>query len=389
MELYFFALNLMTLVCFGVIFQILYRKEARLTHVQYYSYAFFHCATALASDILAPYFIGHLLASAVTYLFFAFAIYSIVKGIFLRYERPFPAKTMVALLTGCMAVILVLMPLHSVALGRVVGSLLMAPVFGISMLASARHRTHALDKFVLANLAMGTLIMHVHPLTIGVTIWFPSVFGIYSEPVHNLVLYFSVSLMSIPLGAVLLFATAMEIFTGLHSKSMTDGLTGLLNRASFEEMAMKAVNQAHALSLIVCDIDHFKKINDTQGHAAGDAVIRKISALMNAQCTGSQFAGRVGGEEFCVMLPATNIEMAVLFAESLRSQIALSGMKNGKGPVTVSMGIATLSAGEDYKSLFERADVALYQAKNTGRDRVCASGLRQAGEAAAMPGLAA
>jgi diguanylate cyclase (GGDEF)-like protein len=89
------------------------------------------------------------------------------------------------------------------------------------------------------------------------------------------------------------------------------------------------------------------------------------------------------------MLPAANAEMAVLFAESLRAQIALSGMKNGKGPVTVSMGIATLGAGEDYKSLFERADVALYQAKNTGRDRVCVSGLRQAGEAAAISGLAA
>jgi diguanylate cyclase (GGDEF)-like protein len=273
---------------------------------------------------------------------------------------------------------LVIMPLHSVALGRVVNSLIMAPIFGISVIAASTRRTQALDIFVLANLAMGTLIMAVHPTATALTMLFPSTFGAYSETVHSLVMYFSVSLLSIPLGAVLLFATAMEIFTKLHTNSVTDGLTGLMNRSSFEDQAAQAVKQAQTASLIVCDIDHFKNINDTLGHAAGDDVIRTLSACMKHMCAENALAGRVGGEEFCVLLPMANVEIALLFAENLRTQIALTGMKNGERAVTVSMGIAALTAGEDYKSLFERADAALYEAKRTGRNRVCiAKHLRQ------------
>jgi diguanylate cyclase (GGDEF)-like protein len=374
MALYFLALNLLTLICFGMIFRILHRKEPRLKHVLYFSHAFFHCAAALAVDIAAPLAIGHFLASVGTYLFFAFAIYAIVKGIFLRCDRPFAAKTVAGLLTACVLVLIAVMPLHSVAMGRVVTSLLMAPVFGISMIAAASRRSQAIDLFVLANLATGTLIMIVHPITTGLTILFPNIFGAYSETVHSLVIIFSVSLLAIPLGAVLLFATAMEIFTKLHSISIIDGLTGLLNRSSFEEQAKQALEENHTISLIVCDIDHFKRINDTQGHAAGDEVIRAVSSRMKDMCAEGQIAGRVGGEEFCVLLPMSNTESASLFAESLRLQIALTGLKNGNRAVTVSMGIAALTAGEDYKSLFKRADEALYEAKNSGRDRVCIAG---------------
>ncbi len=374
MALYFLALNLLTLICFGLIFRILHRKEPRLKHVLYFSHAFFHCAAALAVDIAAPWAIGHLLASAVTYLFFAFAIYAIVKGVFLRCGQPFPAKIVTGLLIASMLAIIAIMPLHSVAMGRVVTSLLMAPIFGISMLAASKRLSQPIDLFVLANLAMGTLIMTVHPITTGLTILYPNIFGAYSETVHSLVIIFSVSLLAIPLGAVLLFATAMEIFTELHSISIIDGLTGLLNRSSFEEQAKQAIAETRTAALIVCDIDHFKRINDTQGHAAGDDVIRAVSSRMKDMCADRQIAGRVGGEEFCVLLPLANTEAASLFAENLQLQIALTGLKNGNKAVTVSMGIAALTAGEDYKSLFKRADEALYEAKNSGRDRVCIAG---------------
>ena len=390
MEIYFFALNLLTLVSFGIIFLIMHRKEPRLRHALYFFYAFIHCATALAVDILAPFVIGSLLASALTYLFFAFAIYAIVKGIYLRSGRPFPVKTVTGLLAATEILMLFIMPLHSVALGRVVNSLIMAPIFGISVIAASTRRTQALDIFVLANLAMGTLIMAVHPTATALTMLLPDTFGAYSETVHSLVMYFSVSLLSIPLGAVLLFATAMEIFTNLHSKSVTDGMTGLMNRSSFEDEAGQAIRTARTASLIVCDIDHFKMINDSEGHAAGDEVIRKLAACMKSMCAADQLAGRVGGEEFCVLLPMANAEMASLFAENLRTQIALTGMKNGDRAVTVSMGIAALTAREDYKSLFERADAALYEAKRTGRNRVCiATHLRQVSRPAARSRRAA
>jgi diguanylate cyclase (GGDEF)-like protein len=371
MAVSYFALNLLTLVCFGVIFSIMYRKERRLKHALYFSYAFFHCATAFAIDLFAPLAISSFRTSVISYLFFSFAIYSIVKGIFLRYDKPVPAKTVAGLLAFGQILMIAVMIGHSVALGRVVFSFLMSPIFGISLHAALSRRTEALDKFVLGSLSFGTLIMAVHPIATGLTIEFPEIFGAYSEAVHSFVIYFSVTLLSIPLGAVLLFATAMEIFTKLHSQSITDGLTGLLNRASFEEHARKAIRENKTVSLIVCDIDHFKRINDTLGHAAGDEVIRKLSACLRNATSGKGLVGRVGGEEFCILLPMANSEMGLLFATNLRSQIAFTGLKNVDGAATVSMGLATLQEGEDYLSLFNRADEALYAAKHSGRDRVC------------------
>jgi diguanylate cyclase (GGDEF)-like protein len=371
MEIYFLALNLLTLLCFGLLFSILSRKEPRLKHVRHFSYALYFCSIAFAIDLFAPLAIRHFEASLVTYMIFSFGIFAVVKGIFLRYGRPFPAKTVAGLLLVAEVVMIAVMLGHSVAMGRVVVSFLAAPIFGISILAAMTRRTQTLDRLVLASLVMGTVIMAAHPIVTGVTILFPSVIGGYSETVHAFVIYFSVTLLAIPLGAILLFASAMELFVKLHDKSTIDGLTGIMNRGAFEENATLIVQEGGIASLIVCDIDHFKRINDTQGHTAGDVVIRTVAGLMQSQCSGAQFAGRVGGEEFCIMLPLANAEMASLFAESLRMQIALTGLKNGDRAVTVSMGIAALTINEDYKSLFERADAALYQAKNTGRDRVC------------------
>jgi diguanylate cyclase (GGDEF)-like protein len=164
----------------------------------------------------------------------------------------------------------------------------------------------------------------------------------------------------------------------------TDFLTGWHNRRYLqfrlkEELA-RASRERSTLVCLMLDIDHFKRINDTHGHAAGDEVLREIAQRVDAQVRASDVAARYGGEEFVVLLPATNELAAEALAQRIRTAIAESPVQLESGvaeTITASIGIAWCSAptpGDDLKtlgdSLLARADVALYQAKSAGRNRV-------------------
>jgi diguanylate cyclase (GGDEF)-like protein len=157
----------------------------------------------------------------------------------------------------------------------------------------------------------------------------------------------------------------------------TDELTGLPNRRAFLERGTSALDLARrhgrALALIMFDIDHFKRINDTHGHGAGDAALRAVTGVLRRIARGSDTPGRLGGEEFGLLLPETNVEDAVRVAERLRRDVAAMTVPfDGTAiSVTCSFGVAGLSddlSGLD--ALLQAADEALYQAKREGRDRV-------------------
>jgi len=123
---------------------------------------------------------------------------------------------------------------------------------------------------------------------------------------------------------------------------------------------------------VICDLDHFKRINDGHGHAAGDAVLRVSARTMAANARATDFVARIGGEEFAVLLPEQDGAGARAVAENLRGLVAgldTSDIATGLR-VTASIGVAVLRPNEDRDSLLRRADAALYEAKNAGRDRV-------------------
>ena len=159
----------------------------------------------------------------------------------------------------------------------------------------------------------------------------------------------------------------------MRERSSTDAMTGLLNRATFEETASTRLQAAgdSPTCLVLFDIDHFKRINDTAGHAAGDRVIERLGQLVGEMTLIQSIAGRVGGEEFAVLLPGGDTNTARLFAEAIRDGLSTSdfGDEIGWG-VTLSAGIARHRPGESLASLTARADKALYAAKAGGRDRV-------------------
>jgi two-component system, cell cycle response regulator len=160
--------------------------------------------------------------------------------------------------------------------------------------------------------------------------------------------------------------------------AITDALTGLYNRRYMETHAGTLVEQANSrgkpLTVLVLDIDHFKHINDTYGHDAGDDVLRDFAVRIRKSIRGIDLACRYGGEEFVVIMPETDLAVATMVAERLRRRIAGESFPIQQGArsleVTISIGIASLAAGDTAAEVLKRADQALYRAKRDGRNRV-------------------
>jgi diguanylate cyclase (GGDEF)-like protein/PAS domain S-box-containing protein len=163
----------------------------------------------------------------------------------------------------------------------------------------------------------------------------------------------------------------------LRELAATDGLTGLLNRRRFVEMGEAEIERAkrtgRPLSLIMFDVDHFKKVNDTRGHDVGDLVLVALARTATEALRTVDILGRLGGEEFAVLLPETGLEEAAVVAERLRRGVSDMGLAPNAQPlpVTISLGVVQgQETGETLDDLLKRADTALYRAKSAGRDRV-------------------
>ena len=164
-----------------------------------------------------------------------------------------------------------------------------------------------------------------------------------------------------------------EMNIQLEQSSHVDGLTGLNNRRSLElrleEEYSRAARYGKDFSVLMVDVDHFKKLNDTFGHMAGDSVLRKVAQTIQEASRNTDYTARYGGEEFAVILPHTGEEGAFIIAERIRK--AVQNMRWEQGHVTVSIGTATWRSKEmSGADLIKEADKALYRAKETGRNRV-------------------
>lgn len=162
----------------------------------------------------------------------------------------------------------------------------------------------------------------------------------------------------------------------LIEESLTDAVTGVGNRRKLEQSLAIEVSRVRrgigSLSAIMADIDHFKRVNDVYGHSTGDAVLAQFGELLKTQTRPTDIVTRFGGEEFVVLMPHTSLDQAALKAEQLRAALAAQIIAPLTEVVTSSFGVAELSREEDGPSLLGRVDAALYQAKETGRNRVVA-----------------
>lgn len=165
----------------------------------------------------------------------------------------------------------------------------------------------------------------------------------------------------------------------LEEISITDGLTHVYNRRYFMERLQQETKRVcrygPPVSLLMIDIDHFKKINDTYGHQAGDTVLSGLAGLIKEKLRETDLLARYGGEEFCLVATGTEQAGALVLAERVRALVEQASFLHDETPiaVTISIGVSTWEASlkEDHEELIRRADAALYRAKNQGRNRAC------------------
>jgi diguanylate cyclase (GGDEF)-like protein len=176
----------------------------------------------------------------------------------------------------------------------------------------------------------------------------------------------------------------------LRTQSIRDVLTGLYNRRYLEETldreVRRAARAAQSLGLLMIDLDHFKKFNDTYGHDAGDAVLRETGQFLAKGIRAEDFVCRFGGEEFVVILPTASVEVAQARGERLRAkmrELNITHQDKSLGMVTISVGVAAFPQhGTSPKELMAAADAALYEAKRRGRDQVVVATVKEESAAA-------
>jgi diguanylate cyclase (GGDEF)-like protein len=251
---------------------------------------------------------------------------------------------------------------------------------GISLLAAAELRVvrgnGPTEKILLALALLSGLNFFVRTLAVIIAHGpFKGYDELYASSYWTTALL-SHALLSLLIALCLFTAAALDVMKALKAETHTDPLSGILNRRGFEERATLLLDQCgkagFPVALVLADLDHFKALNDQHGHEAGDRVIADFAAKLRSATGARGAAGRIGGEEFAVLLPLTDLASARLFAEAIRafySAGTIDGLPAGTR-VTASFGVAARTGKEGLMPLMRRADEALYKAKKNGRDSV-------------------
>lgn len=300
-------------------------------------------------------------------------VYLLYRGLrWFTVRRPLPGRT--GLLWVVAAVLIIVgVALHStgeaLALSRVAALIVLS--FTLAALLRVRYGALRRSASVLAVLVGAFIVLFTVRLSLDL-----GLLGMEAARLQPLVRGATVVLFSmLAFSSVAMFAA--ESKRRLHQESREDALTGLTNRRFIEETAEQEIRRARRgrrpLTLLMLDLDHFKRLNDTFGHGVGDRALRSFGRLLQEMLGPSDYGSRLGGEEFAVLLPGRDLESAAFLGERLRRSLEATRITSAEGSVsvTVSVGVSQLATGEtDWEPMLRRADKALYQAKREGRNRV-------------------
>jgi diguanylate cyclase (GGDEF)-like protein len=301
---------------------------------------------------------------------------TLAAAVLLRYRIPVPYRPMVLIAVAAMAGhIWFLLVVPSLA-GRIYAisfSLGMIALLTVVKLYSAP-KPHLIDRLLICTAALAAANFIIRPLLIAWLVGGYTSDEGFQQSVYWTTVQFTQAMISITVALNLMVAVAIGLINELRQEANTDKLSGLLNRRGFEEEASAALRTQAArgwpVALLIADIDNFKSINDTYGHAVGDSVIAMLGELVARMSGTDTVAGRIGGEEFAILMAGAELGAARGYAERLRAE--LPGYGDGQLPPglkpTISVGLHADHALASLYDLLSRADIALYEAKRSGRN---------------------
>ena len=247
-------------------------------------------------------------------------------------------------------------------------------LLGTMVLINSRRR-ELFDRLVILVFVLSTVNFFVRPV-LALTLESSIPIAEYRSSVYYSVLNVAMAVMSLIVAITLIGACTADLIRAMRDRSERDDLTGLRNRRAFEheveQMLERAKNSDVDVGLVVADIDHFKQVNDLWGHQAGDAAIASFGRLIERNVRGCDITGRIGGEEFCIVVWDCDLAETARLAERIRIAFATQPQPciNEDIRLTSSFGVAGWYDAESYLKLFARADRALYCAKEEGRNRI-------------------
>ena len=295
-----------------------------------------------------------------------------------RYALPVPWRAMAAIVAVSTAVFVWFLLASPSIAGRILAISIGAGIIAIMVVVALWpvEKRHLIDRVLFWVAAISALNLIVRP---AVLLSFHGGFDDYvgfQQSLYWTTVQFSQAMVSVVAAISLMVAVAIDQIAELRRAVDADDLSGLLNRRGFEAQAgaalRRCLEERSPVALIVADLDRFKSINDNHGHAVGDAIIAAFGAHVRLIGPAEMVAGRIGGEEFALLLPGAGVEAARRLAEAVRTGLAAACA--GRIPAslcpTASFGIAIGAPAAGLSALMQQADQALYAAKRTGRNRV-------------------
>ncbi len=371
------AINLFVAGIFATAFGVVAAYQRSALGARWLAFSYGFGAFNMVLEFILPYQDDHRLVSFAIFAVFLLALASGVIGLAHHYRLRPPYLMLGILVVSALALNIAILDWPRASLERNVLYQLpyaLVQTVGIGVVVAHRNK-RALDIALLVVFCISALQFLVKPfmaLAIGSGSvpqgYLASGYAAYSQTLAAVLL--------ITNGLLMLLVIVRDVMAEVTAQSVTDTLSGLLNRRGFEAQSEKALVQARRSGLpivvVVADLDHFKQINDTYGHAAGDQAIAGFAQVMRDCAAPHTLLARLGGEEFAALLPGADLPTGRLFAETLRqAQKATPASSSGiDRPPTASFGVAQLMPTDQLPDLMRRADAALYQAKKDGRDCV-------------------
>lgn len=356
-------------------FYLIWTKHSEKTYILNWALGFAAGSIGYAFEFFHFFVASFRFANGMN-IFLPISMLFTVRGICLRYTGHVPDRILLSAITlsGIIGCWMSFGDHNALIRGSVVSSgVFVTMVIAIHAITKATGRDK-IDLWLLLTILSLTVLLLVRPLASFLIEGAPRIhaievtsFWVVSLKVGGLFVWMAFAIL-------FLLRIAVDLLAELNEQSVTDSLSGILNRRGFfetaEAMALNATPKL-PVSVLLLDIDHFKKVNDSYGHQTGDEVIRNTAAVMHSNAPETAVIGRLGGEEFAMILPNTSRKTALAFAEALRmciEQQSHSGVCPSH-PITASIGLAE-GTGGPLEELLHDADIALYKAKNSGRNQV-------------------